>query len=98
MGILALARIGVPSTVEAPTLRSFVNPLACWRTLPLFLLRPSRFTTLNDFFTTRPRCTTCYVVSVHLMTYFCDDYFRVAPNKAMVLWTHGRKRFFGGLT
>jgi len=43
--------------------------------------------TLNDLFTTRPRCTTSYVVSVYLMTYFCDDYFRVAPNKAMVLWT-----------
>jgi len=30
---------------------------------------------------------TSYVVSVYLVTYFCDDYSRVAPNKAMALWT-----------
>ena len=33
------------------------------------------------------RFTTSYVVSVYLVTYLCDDYSRVAPIKAMALWT-----------
>jgi len=43
--------LGFPqNTVEAPSVHSFVNPLACWWTLPLVLLRPSRHFTIYDLF------------------------------------------------